>query len=126
MKQQITGFHTDGEGHWVAELDCGHGQHVRHDPPFMPRPWVTTAEGRGGRIGTTLNCVRCDDLGLRVASAVLAKCREALRAGYESAGVAGLCEEGRFEAAVGALAALDPREIAESALHEALPRLQNE
>ena len=43
MKRRITGFHEDEEGHWVAELECGHAQHVRHDPPWQSRPWVTTA-----------------------------------------------------------------------------------
>ena len=46
MKQKIQGFHVDGEGHWVADLACGHQQHVRHEPPWMERPWVLTPEGR--------------------------------------------------------------------------------
>lgn len=33
MQQRITGFHLDEENHWVAELECGHFQHTRHDPP---------------------------------------------------------------------------------------------
>ena len=33
MQAQVTGFHQDEEVHWVAELECGHNQHVRHDPP---------------------------------------------------------------------------------------------
>jgi diadenosine tetraphosphate (Ap4A) HIT family hydrolase len=57
--RRIAGFHTDDEGHWVAELECGHGQHVRHDPPWQLRPWVTTPEGRAGMLGTTLRCRRC-------------------------------------------------------------------
>jgi hypothetical protein len=61
VKRRITGFHQDEEGHWVADLECGHGQHVRHDPPWQVRVWVTTPEGREGRLGTTLNCVLCDD-----------------------------------------------------------------
>lgn len=61
MRQQINGFHLDSENHWVAELVCGHAQHVRHDPPWMERPWVITAEGRASRMGTELNCVRCDE-----------------------------------------------------------------
>jgi hypothetical protein len=24
MERQVTGFHQDEEGHWVAELECGH------------------------------------------------------------------------------------------------------
>src|SRR5262249_8363555 len=27
------------KGHWVAELECGHNPHVRHDPPWECRPW---------------------------------------------------------------------------------------
>lgn len=56
----MVGFSTDEEGHWVALLGCGHRQHVRHDPPLVERPWVTTADGRRGRLGQTLDCVRCD------------------------------------------------------------------
>jgi len=60
MNQAITGFHHDAEGDWVAELSCGHNQHVRHDPPFMQRPWVVSAAGREERIGTLLSCPPCD------------------------------------------------------------------
>lgn len=60
MQRAITAFTTDADGHWVAQLDCGHPQHVRHDPPFTNRPWVTTAEGRAGKLGQLLNCVRCN------------------------------------------------------------------
>ena len=61
VPRRITGFHTDDEGHWVAELDCGHGQHVRHEPPMVTRPWVLTPEGRARYLGTELQCVRCVD-----------------------------------------------------------------
>jgi hypothetical protein len=57
MERQVTGFHQDEEGHWVAELECGHNQHVRHDPPWECRPWVVTPEGRRSRLGMRLNCV---------------------------------------------------------------------
>jgi len=60
MQRPITGFHQDEHGDWVAELSCGHGQHVRHKPPFTLRPWVVTAAGRDSRLGTELDCVRCD------------------------------------------------------------------
>jgi hypothetical protein len=59
MRRQIIGFHEDLEGHWVAELECGHTQHVRHEPPWQVRPWVTTEEGRAAMIGTPMDCVRC-------------------------------------------------------------------
>ena len=61
MKQAITGFHQDDQDHWVAELACGHNQHVRHDPPWQLLPWVLTEEGRRKRLGEVLNCVLCDD-----------------------------------------------------------------
>lgn len=60
MKRKITGYHLDEHEDWVADLDCYHGQHVRHDPPFKHRPWVETDEGRKGKLGKALNCVRCD------------------------------------------------------------------
>lgn len=61
MKQKITGFETDEEGHWRAILECGHRQHVRHDPPMTMREWVLTSEGRDSRIGFELYCKRCDE-----------------------------------------------------------------
>jgi hypothetical protein len=60
MHRSIIGFHQDDEQHWVAELDCGHCQHTRHDPPFFPRPWVVTEDGRSAHLGQFLNCVICD------------------------------------------------------------------
>ncbi|HEX7021861.1 MAG TPA: DUF3565 domain-containing protein [Trueperaceae bacterium] len=64
MEQQapfraITGFHLDQEGHWVAELACGHTQHVRHNPPWETRPWVLTPEGRQRFLGQRLACKAC-------------------------------------------------------------------
>jgi len=59
IPRRIVGYHRDELGDWVAELDCGHGQHVRHDPPWQVRPWVTTEAGRSEHLGTTLLCVRC-------------------------------------------------------------------
>ncbi|MCA9027136.1 MAG: DUF3565 domain-containing protein [Planctomycetaceae bacterium] len=61
MKQAISGFHTDDEGHWEAQLACGHNQHVRHDPPWMIREWVTTKQGRNGMLGHPLDCKKCDE-----------------------------------------------------------------
>lgn len=60
MMQPIIGFHKDKEGDWVADLKCGHTQHVRHDPPWQLRPWVTRAEERIRYIGHKLNCKKCD------------------------------------------------------------------
>jgi hypothetical protein len=60
MKQSITGYHTDEENDWVAELRCEHFQHVRHNPPFINRPWVLTESGRNSMLGYELNCKKCD------------------------------------------------------------------
>ena len=59
MQRRITGFHTDEEGHWVAELDCGHTVHMRHEPPWQNRPWVLTKAGRDGMLGVVLDCKKC-------------------------------------------------------------------
>lgn len=116
MLQKITGFHLDHEEHWVAELECGHGQHVRHDPPWTNRPWVLTDAGRKERLNQELNCKRCDDLGMKVAGVVLEECKLALNSAYRDAGFAGLCAEGRWEAALGALQGLNLMSLAERAL----------
>lgn len=58
--REIVGFREDEDGEPVAVLDCGHGQHVRHDPPMVLRPWVESEEGRQEHIGTELDCVKCD------------------------------------------------------------------
>ena len=60
MDQPIVGFHLDEHGDWVAELACGHNQHVRHDPPWTNRPWTQTSEGRASVLGQTLSCRKCD------------------------------------------------------------------
>ncbi|WP_338325138.1 DUF3565 domain-containing protein [Acinetobacter guerrae] len=49
-------FHLDEEHHWIADLACGHGQHVRHDPPWQNRPWVLTEQGRKEKLGMVLEC----------------------------------------------------------------------
>jgi hypothetical protein len=118
MKQRIVGYHQDAESHWVAELECGHGQHVRHDPPWQERPWVVTEEGRAGRLGIGLNCVRCDESSAKVAAAVRDACRNKLIAAFEEAGISGLCTEGRFEFAVDSLLSLELDRIAEEGLRK--------
>lgn len=60
MKQAIAGYHTDDEGDWVAELACGHFQHVRHNPPWINRPWVVSESGRNAKRGQLLECKKCD------------------------------------------------------------------
>ena len=61
MLQAIIGFDTDEENHWVAKLHCGHNQHVRHQPPFINRPWVINKITRMEKLGQELNCVKCDN-----------------------------------------------------------------
>jgi len=59
VKQPIVGYHRDDEQHWVAKLACGHNQHVRHNPPWTTREWVTHQAGRNNMIGHALDCVKC-------------------------------------------------------------------
>ncbi len=59
MKQNITGYHLDELSDWVAELQCGHYQHVRHNPPWTNREWVITKKGRDSKLGEALFCKKC-------------------------------------------------------------------
>ena len=59
MERRITGFVEDEAGDPVAQLECGHRRHVRHDPPLSERPWVLDPAERSARIGTLLGCARC-------------------------------------------------------------------
>jgi Protein of unknown function (DUF3565) len=61
MRRVVVGFYQDDEGDWAARLECGHGLHVRHDPPWTVREWVVTEAGRMERIGTVMECKRCDE-----------------------------------------------------------------
>ncbi len=56
----ISSFRQDVEGHWIANLACGHSQHVRNRPPWEQRPWVTSEAGRAEKIGTQIDCPRCE------------------------------------------------------------------
>ena len=60
VKRAILSFRRDTQGDWMADLDCGHRQHVRHRPPFVNRPWVECETTRTKMVGTELDCVRCD------------------------------------------------------------------
>ncbi|WP_435104887.1 DUF3565 domain-containing protein [Arhodomonas sp. AD133] len=59
MQTTVRGFRRDHEGHWVMELACGHTQHVRHQPPWIRRDWVTTALGRRAMLGRVTVCGWC-------------------------------------------------------------------
>lgn len=59
-KRRIVAFHRDEEGHWVADLECGHTVHMRHEPPWQNREWVLTDSGRARMIGVPLNCTKCE------------------------------------------------------------------
>ena len=59
-KRKIIAFHQDDHADWVADLDCGHTQHVRHNPPWALRPWVTTPEGHSAHLGHELPCPACE------------------------------------------------------------------
>jgi hypothetical protein len=80
----ITGFRKDADGDWIADLDCGHQRHVRHNPPWENRPWVLHEESRRAHVGTPLHCGLCD--------------AEAERA-FRDAKLQGLCDDGAAEAA---------------------------
>jgi len=60
VRQRISGYHQDEHGDWVAELECGHQQHVRHRPPWFNRPWAATEAGRRAHLGMPLDCPYCD------------------------------------------------------------------
>jgi hypothetical protein len=60
MERRIIGFQQDEESHWVADLECGHSQHVRHDPPWQTRPWVLSPSSRDEHLGSVLDCKLCD------------------------------------------------------------------
>lgn len=64
METTFAGFHQDAAGDWVADLACGHTQHVRHRPPWELRPWVSSSEGRAAKLGQPLDCALCDAVAL--------------------------------------------------------------
>ena len=61
MFQPIVGYHRDEQTDWVAVLGCLHFQHVRHNPPWCNREWVTSATGRDEHLGRMLYCRKCND-----------------------------------------------------------------
>lgn len=63
MLQPIVEFSRDEANDWVAQLGCGHRQHVRHSPPWTNRPWVESEAGRAAMRGYPLRCKLCDSQG---------------------------------------------------------------
>ncbi len=59
VMRKIVDFHLDETLNWVVDLECGHAQHVRHNPPFTRAHWVTTPQGRLEHLGKELNCAVC-------------------------------------------------------------------
>jgi hypothetical protein len=104
MDQAIIGFHLDSNNHWVADLACGHSQHVRHHPPWVERPWVLTPKGRASCLGQSVDCVRCDESGRAVAEKVRAYLQQVISRAYDEAGVTGLSAQERWEFALDRLA----------------------
>ncbi len=117
MKRQITGFHKDQVGDWVAELDCGHTLHLRHRPPWINRPGLESPPGREKLIGTEMECKTCGEVAMdhipsndekrRIAGAVKAACLKAAIEAYQYGKMSGLCQEGAWELAVDAIKSLD-------------------
>jgi len=57
---KFAGFYQDELLDWVAELECCNCQHIRHKPPWIPRPKVQTPDGRGSQLTQSLNYALCD------------------------------------------------------------------
>nr|WP_262383498.1 DUF3565 domain-containing protein [Pseudomonas rhodesiae] len=55
----IVALHQDDSAHWVAELSCGHTQHLRHQPPWQSRAWVLDPQQRSEKIGQRFACGWC-------------------------------------------------------------------
>lgn len=60
MDRQIVGFGQDDEGYTVATLDCHHGRHFRHQPPWQIAEWAQDEQGRKSMLGATVDCPRCE------------------------------------------------------------------
>jgi tellurite methyltransferase len=60
VERTISSYQRDEAGDWIAALNCGHNQHVRHNPPFQLRPWVEDEHGRASHVGSLLACPLCD------------------------------------------------------------------
>ncbi len=61
MRRAIIAFEQDDENYWVAIPACGHRQHVRHNPPFVERPWVISPATRQAMLAYPLDCPKCQE-----------------------------------------------------------------
>ena len=112
----IVDFHRDSEDHWVADLACGHKVHTRHNPPAESRPWVLDVSKRQEKIGSLMNCKRCEEVGLVVSEAVLKSCKDTIKMAWEEGGNAGMCESGRLDLLVDYLETLNLKKISQEAI----------
>ena len=120
MRQAIKSYHLDDESHWVANLVCGHKQHVRHDPPLVSRTWVLTPDGRASRVGMELECKWCDEMGSSIAEALRAKAVDDIGEAFETGGLSGICIEGRIDLAIDRLRAFDFMPNVEAGIRRAI------
>jgi hypothetical protein len=129
MKRRIASFHQDKIGDWVADLDCRHTRHVRHNPPSTSRKWVLSPEGRKRHIGVELDCKLCDEImnqegniedylskqnRLRIAEATRGACLKVAIEAYEDAKIRGVCQEGAWDLAVDSMKSLNVEQVLES------------
>jgi hypothetical protein len=63
-----------------------------------------------------------EEMGLEIAIRLRAEFKKAILMGYADAGISGLCEEGRFEAALGALETLPLNQLVADAIRNVTER----
>lgn len=60
IPRRIIAVRDESEAACVVDLDCGHSRHVRDRPPLESYPWVRDPDARRARVGTSIECGRCD------------------------------------------------------------------
>jgi hypothetical protein len=63
IARRIVAVRDESESACIVELECGHSRHVRDRPPLESYPWVRDPVQRRARIGTTIECGRCEAAG---------------------------------------------------------------
>lgn len=119
MNQKIVSFHLDENQDWVADLECGHKQHLRDNPPMESRPWVHDKQQRENHKGQQLNCKRCDEFSLVVAKAILNFSIKVLKEAEIESAAAAMCKEGQIELAIDRLKNMDLVSISKDAVLKA-------